>query len=387
METILVIALMLAVAKLLGWVFEKIGQPVVLGQILGGLLIGLFAESNEIIREFSNLGVLLLLFLAGIESDLTEFKRVGKPSTLVAGIGVAFAFILGFLVAYPFVEFHEALLYGAIMTPTSVSITVKVLMELRKLRTREGTTILAAAVVDDVLGILVLTVIISLLREGTIDYKTILEIVIEVSGFLAVFLYFGPVFAEKAFRRISRIDLPESTTAFAIVFLIIFAYMAEHLNLASILGAYLVGLTIGQTNYRKQVEDHVSILGYSLFIPLFFVEVGMRIEPSYILHASLFAILYTIAAIISKVVGCGAGAYLAGFDFSTSLKIGVGMIPRLGVELAMLTIALKSGVIGPDALTIAISMVFVTTILTPPLLKWTYYSKAPSVKTVKTSEK
>lgn len=387
METILVIALMLAVAKLLGWVFEKIGQPVVLGQILGGLLIGIFAESNEIIREFSNLGVLLLLFLAGIESDLTEFKRVGKPSVLVAGIGVAFAFILGFLVAYPFVEFHEALLYGAIMTPTSVSITVKVLMELRKLRTREGTTILAAAVVDDVLGILVLTVIISLLREGTIDYKTILEIIIEVSGFLAVFLYFGPVFAEKAFRRISRIDLPESTTAFAIVFLIIFAYMAEHLNLASILGAYLVGLTIGQTNYRKQVEDHVSILGYSLFIPLFFVEVGMRIELSYILHASLFAILYTIAAIMSKVVGCGAGAYLAGFDFSASLRIGVGMIPRLGVELAMLTIALASGVIGTDALTIAIFMVFVTTILTPPLLKWVYYSKAPSIKTVKTSEK
>ncbi|RLF81461.1 cation:proton antiporter, partial [Thermococci archaeon] len=277
-----------------------------------------------------------------------------------------------FLVAYPFVEFHEALLYGAIMTPTSVSITVRVLMELRKLRSREGTTILAAAVVDDVLGILVLTVIISLLREGSIDYMTILEILVEVSGFLAVFLYFGPVLAEKAFKRISRIDLPESTTTFAIIFLIIFAYMAEHLNLASILGAYLVGLTIGQTSYRKQVENHMSILGYSIFIPLFFVEVGMRIEVSYILHASFFAILYTLAAIISKILGCGTGAYLAGFDLKSSLRIGIGMIPRLGVELAMLTIALSSGVIGPEALTIAISMVFATTILTPPLLKWVY---------------
>ncbi|RLF82815.1 cation:proton antiporter, partial [Thermococci archaeon] len=136
METLIMIAIMLAMAKLLGWVFEKLGQPVVLGQILGGLMIGLFAESNEIIREFSNLGVLLLLFLAGIESDLTEFKRVGKPSISVAGVGVVFAFVFGFLVAYPFVEFHEALLYGAIMTPTSVSITVRVLMELRKLRSR-----------------------------------------------------------------------------------------------------------------------------------------------------------------------------------------------------------------------------------------------------------
>ncbi|MCO6041891.1 cation:proton antiporter [Thermococcus alcaliphilus] len=372
METLIMLALMLATAKLLGWVFEKLGQPVVLGQILGGLIIGVFAESNEIIREFSNLGVLLLLFLAGIESDLQEFRRVGKPSIFVAGVGVLFAFILGFLAAYPFVEFHEALLYGAIMTPTSVSITVRVLMELRRLRTKEGTTILAAAVVDDVLGILVLTVIISLLREGSIDYRTIMEIIIEVSGFLAIFLYLGPIFAEKAFKRISRIDLPESTTAFAIVFLILFAYMAEHLNLASILGAYMVGLTIGQTSYRKQVEDHVSILGYSLFIPLFFVEVGMRIELSYILHASFFAVLYTAMAIASKVAGCGMGAYLAGFDLKASLRIGIGMIPRLGVELAMLTIALSSGVIGPEALTIAIFMVFVTTISTPPLLKWAY---------------
>ncbi|MCD6189047.1 MAG: cation:proton antiporter [Thermococcus sp.] len=372
METLIMLALMLAMAKLLGWVFEKLGQPVVLGQILGGLIIGVFAESNEIIREFSNLGVLLLLFLAGIESDLKEFRRVGKPSIFVAGVGVLFSFILGFLVAYPFVEFHEALLYGAIMTPTSVSITVRVLMELRRLRTREGTTILAAAVVDDVLGILVLTVIISLLREGSIDYRTIAEIIVEVSGFLVIFIYLGPVFAEKAFKRISHIDLPESTTAFAVVFLILFAYMAEHLNLASILGAYMVGLTIGQTSYKKQVEDHVSILGYSLFIPLFFVEVGMRIELSYILHASLFAVLYTIMAIVSKVAGCGFGAYLSGFDLKASLRIGIGMIPRLGVELAMLTIALSSGVIGSEALTIATFMVFVTTISTPPLLKWAY---------------
>ncbi|ADT84924.1 cation:proton antiporter [Thermococcus barophilus] len=372
METLLMIAMMLATAKLLGWIFEKFGQPVVLGQILGGLIIGIFAESNEIIREFANLGVLLLLFLAGLESDLGEFKRVGKPSMFVAGVGVAVAFAFGFLVSLPFVELHEALLYGAIMTPTSVSITVRVLMELRRLRTKEGTTILAAAVVDDVLGILILTIVLSLLREGSVHYDAIIEILIEVAGFLAVFLYLGPVLAEKAFRKISRIDLPESTTTFAVIFLILFAYLAEHLNLASILGAYMVGLTIGQTNYRKQVENPVNTLGYSLFIPLFFVEVGMRIELTYILHAGLFAVIYASAAILSKILGCGFGAYLGGFDLKASLRIGVGMIPRLGVELAMLAIAMASGVVGADALTVAIFMVFVTTIITPPLLKWVY---------------
>ena len=372
MEILLFIALMLATAKLLGYLFEKAGQPVVLGQIVGGLLIGIFFETNPVIREFSNLGVLLLLFLAGLESDMEEFRRVGRPSIVVAGIGVAVAFLMGFLVAYPFVEIHEAVLYGAIMTPTSVSITVKVLMEMRKLNTREGTTILAAAVVDDVLGILILTIALSIVRGGNVEYTAITEILIEVSGFLLVFLYFGPKLAEMTFRRISRIDLPEATTAFALVFLMLFAYLAEHLNLASILGAYLTGLALGQSHQKKQIFDHVNVIGYSLFIPLFFVEVGMRIELDYIIHAGLFAVLYTIAAIVSKIIGCGFGASISGFDRKASLRIGVGMIPRLGVELAMLAVAMASGSIGADALTVAILMVFTTTLITPPLLKWLY---------------
>lgn len=118
----------------------------------------------------------------------------------------------------------------------------------------------------------------------------------------------------------------------------------------------MVGLTIGQTNYRKQVENPIDTLGYSLFIPLFFVEVSMRIELSYILHAGFFAIIYAVAAILSKILGCGLGAYLSGLDLKASLRIGVGMIPRLGVELAMLAIAMTSGVIGADALTVAIFM-------------------------------
>lgn len=116
----------------------------------------------------------------------------------------------------------------------------------------------------------------------------------------------------------------------------------------------------------------MNVLGYSLFIPLFFVEVGMRIELSYILHAGLFAVLYTTAAIVSKVIGCGLGARLGGFDWAASLRIGVGMIPRMGVELAMLAVAMSSGVISGDALTVAILMIFTTTIITPPLLKWLY---------------
>ncbi|BAA29205.1 cation:proton antiporter [Pyrococcus horikoshii] len=372
METLLLLAILLAVAKFSGWIFEKFNQPIVLGQILAGILMGLIIERNEIIIEFANLGVLMLLFLAGIESDLEEFKKVGKPGILVAGVGVLFAFIFGFIVAYPFFDFGTAMLYGAVMTPTSVSITVKVLMELGKLRTREGTTILAAAVIDDVLGILVLTIVISTLREGSVHYDIILKILLEVAGFLAVFLYIGPVFMEDAFRRLSKIDLPEATTTFAVVFLVLFAYLAEHLNLASILGAYLIGLSIGQTSYKKRIEDHMNTLGYSIFIPLFFVDVGMRIDPRFLLQAKVFALLYALIAMLSKVIGCGLGAYLANFDWKSSLKIGIGMIPRLGVELAMITTAMASGIAGSDVLTVAMTMVFLTTLVTPLLLKRIY---------------
>ncbi|AMM53893.1 cation:proton antiporter [Pyrococcus kukulkanii] len=372
MKILLLIAVMLATAKLMGYLFERLGQPVVLGQIFGGLLIGIFFETNPVIEQFANLGVLLLLFIAGLESELEEFKRVGKQSVMVASLGVLVAFLSGFAVAYFFVPLDEAILYGAMMTPTSVSITVKVLMELRKLNTRESTTILAAAVVDDVLGILVLTVAISMIKGGEINYASLAEVILSVSLLLFFFLYFGPGVADRVFRVLSRIDLPESETAFALVFLIVFAFLAEHLNLASILGAYLTGLALGQSSKKKSIMDHMNVLGYSLFIPLFFVEVGMRIKINYILHAGLFAVLYTLAAVLSKIIGCGFGAKLAGFDWSSSLRIGVGMIPRMGVELAMLAVAMRSGVIGPDALAVAILMVFITTTITPPILKWLY---------------
>ena len=310
--------------------------------------------------------------LAGLESDINEFKRVGKPSMLIATIGVIVSFIMGFLIALPFFSIRNALLMGAIMTPTSVSITVRVLMELRKLRAREGVAILAAAVIDDVLGILVLTIVISILKEGNVNLLSILEIIVEVAGFLFLLLKFGVPLMDKIFHQVSRIKLPESTPAFALVIAISFAILAERMNIASILGAYMTGLVIGQTYYGKQVMDKLSTLGYTLFIPIFFVEVGMSIDISYVYHAGLFAVLYTMTAIASKILGCGLGAYLGGFNLQESIKVGVGMIPRMGVELAMLAIAIKSGVANDDILTIAVFMVFVTTIITPPLLKWVY---------------
>ncbi|WP_048149736.1 cation:proton antiporter [Palaeococcus ferrophilus] len=372
MDDLITIGLMLFTAKLGGWLFEKLNQPTVLGQILGGIFIGLFLNTDEVIRAFSTFGVILLLFLAGLESDINEFKAVGRPSILIAGVGVLVSFVLGFIVSLPFYSFENALLLGAIMTPTSVSITVRVLMEMRRLRTKAGTSILAAAVIDDILGILALTIVISLLVEGNLNPIKILEIIVEVSGFLILLLKFGVPLTERFFHAVSRVKLPESRTAFSLVLTVFIAALAEEMQIASILGAYMTGLLIGQTQYGREITEKVSTLGYSLFIPIFFVEVGMSIDVSYVMKAGLFAIIYTLAAIVAKIGGCGLGAYLGGFDAKESLRIGVGMIPRMGVELAMLAIAMQAGVAGQDELTIAVFMVFVTTILTPPLLKYVY---------------
>lgn len=372
MDDLITIGLMLFTAKVGGWLFEKVNQPTVLGQILGGIVIGLFLQSDDVIRAFSTFGVILLLFLAGLESDINEFKAVGRPSILIAGIGVVVSFVLGFLVSLPFYSFEKALLLGAIMTPTSVSITVRILMEMRKLRTKAGTSILAAAVIDDILGILILTIVISLLVEGSLNPLRIVEIVLEVTGFLIVLLGFGVPLTERFFHAVSRVKLPESRTAFSIVLTVFIAALAEEMGIASILGAYMTGLLIGQTQYGREIMEKISTLGYSLFIPLFFVEVGMSIDVSYVTKAGLFALIYTLTSIFAKVGGCGLGAYLGGFDVRDSLRIGVGMVPRMGVELAMLAIAMQAGVAGQDELTIAVFMVFITTVLTPPLLKYVY---------------
>lgn len=372
MNDLITICLMLLTAKLGGWLFERVNQPTVLGQILGGIVIGFFLTTDEVIRAFSTFGVILLLFLAGLESDINEFKAVGRPSIMIAGVGVIVSFVLGVLVAIPFYSFGKALLFGAIMTPTSVSITVRVLMEMRQLRTKVGASILAAAVIDDILGILALTIVISLLVEGNLNPIKIVEIIAEVLGFLLILLKFGVPLTERFFHAVSRVKLPESRTAFSLVLAVFIAALAEEMKIASILGAYMAGLLIGQTQYGREITEKVSTLGYSLFIPVFFVEVGMSIDLSHVMSAGLFALIYTLTAIVAKVGGCGLGAYIGGFNAKESLGIGVGMVPRMGVELAMLAIAMQAGVAGQDELTIAVFMVFVTTIITPPLLKYVY---------------
>ncbi len=372
-ELILYIAAMLATAEVFGWIFARINQPVVLGQIVGGILLGIAMPPTEEVKDISMIGVLLLLFMAGLESSIEELKEAGKAGISVAGIGVLVAFLMGFGIAYPFKGFQQALLYGALTTPTSVSLTVRVLMELDSLKTPEGSTILTAAIVDDILGIIVLTVVISSLGEGGVNPLGIGEILLMVGVFIAVMLYVVPGLMDYLLRKVVRIGFADSTVTLSMATLFAFAYLAEHMNLASILGAYLFGLALSETEFRKPIFEHTRVIAHSLFVPLFFVDVGMNIPLTGLSSVGLFALLFSLVAILSKVIGCGLGALLAGMGWKSSLRVGIGMIPRMGVELAMLAIAMKEGIVGSDAYLVIVTMIFLSTLVTPTLLKAAFH--------------
>lgn len=372
LELILYLALMLMTAETFGWIFARIGQPIVLGQIIGGILLGmLFPPTTEVI-DISMLGVLFLLFMAGLESSVDELKEAGKVGFLTAVVGVVVAFLIGFAVVYPFKGFKQALLYGALTTPTSVSLTVRVLMELDALKTVEGNAIITAAIVDDILGIIILSVVISILVQGGANSIGIGIILLKVMAFLVASIYITPPAIDWLLRKVVRLGFADSTITLSMAVLFAFAYLAEHMNLASILGAYLFGLALSETEFRKPIFEHTRIVAHSIFIPLFFVDVGMNIPLKNISHVGIFALIFTVGAIVSKIIGCGLGAFIAGLNLRQSLRIGIGMIPRMGVELAMLAIAMNAGIVGEDAYVVIVLMIFLSTLVTPPLLKMSF---------------
>ncbi|AHL22971.1 cation:proton antiporter [Thermococcus nautili] len=374
MDPFLELALILVTAKLSGYLSSRVGLPSAMGQIIGGILIGVsfldLVTYGEGIRLISDIGVVMLLFLAGLETDIEEFKRVGLPSFVIASLGVIVPFVFGYALAvewgYPKME---ALFLGGVMTATSVSLTANVLLEMKRLRSKVGSTILAAAVVDDVLGIIILTILVAMSTKGTVSPLDVGVILAEVSAFFLLSYLLGRGVIKGVLRSSHRINLPETVTSIAIVIMLLFAYLAERFEIAAITGSYLAGVLVAGSEDAKKITDKMITLGYSLFIPVFLVGVGAETDVRVLLVAGSFTLLYSLLAVIGKVLGCGAGALLTGFRKLEALQIGVGMIPRMEVGLIMANIGLAEGVLTPGSFSIAIAMVLVTTLVTPPLLK------------------
>ncbi|MEA4929538.1 MAG: cation:proton antiporter [Candidatus Limiplasma sp.] len=376
------IALILLCTKLLGMFTRRLQMPQVVGALLAGVILGPAAlnllHETSFIKQVAELGVIILMFNAGLETNITELRKAGKASFVIALIGVLVPLAGGFGIAYLFNRgdlvqgntsaFLQNMFIGVILTATSVSISVETLKELGKLDTRAGSAILGAALIDDIMGIIALTVITSFADPSVNLWVVLLKITlffvfVGVAGFVFYKLF------TLAINRNNR-DLRRYVIV-AFVFCLLLAFSAEHFfGVADITGAYFAGLIICNTQKSKYIASRFETLSYILLSPIFFASIGLGVElPSMSWNIILFSVLLLLVAILTKIVGCGVGAKLCRYTNDESLQIGVGMISRGEVALIVANKGSALGILSGVFFGPTIIIVIVTTIITPILLK------------------
>jgi Na+:H+ antiporter len=363
----------------------------VFGEILIGLLLGptllnvlawpVFAPSGDtagaplldLVRDLAQVGVLLLMFVAGLETDLVMMRHVGKVAFWSAFGGVVLPMIFGAMtaVAFGLPLYWEGIFIGAILTATSVSISAQTLLEIGGLRTREGSTILGAAVIDDVMGIIVLSLVVALAKTSgtTFDWASLGIVMVRVT------LYFTTAIVARrlippVLRWASTLGVSQAVLSAGLVIMFTYAWAAESVGaVAAITGSYLAGVLIAQTEFKKDIDAGIHPLTYSIFVPLFFISIGLEANGRELGPRAMFTVALVLVAIVTKAIGCGAFARLFGFSTQESVRVGVGMISRGEVGLIVAGYGLANGLIGSDVFSASVLMVLVTTMVTPPLMR------------------
>lgn len=398
------IAIILFTTKMAGILMRKLGLPQVLGFIIAGILIGsaiwgLFfnldgltvfpLKPNEYLNVFAEVGVIFVMFAAGLETNLSDVKRTGGVAFLVAAGGVLLPLVAGTGVGALFLPnaehgFFSWLFIGVIMTATSVGITVEVLRELGKLQTKVGTVILSAAIIDDVLGIMILSIVLSISGAKSAENNVLNLINPNGNAFLSIvwiLLFFvfavgaGVVFS-KLFKYIEK-KAPHTRRipVLSIALCFLYAFIAEKVfGVADITGAYIAGLVLSTNHASAQYVDRkVSINSYTIFAPIFFAGIGIKMSFSgFTAETLLFAVVFTIVAIATKIIGCGGIAKTLKFSGKDSLRTGVGMIARGEVALIVMEKGIAGGIIDTKYRVIVVLLVLVSSLLAPILLKLLY---------------
>lgn len=373
------IALILGATKIGGIISRKLKMPEVLGALLAGVILGPMllniVRYDDNIRLLSNLGVIMLMFLAGLETNLQQFKKAGKSASIIALSGVLVPLVLGTLSSGLFFEnITENIFVGIILSATSVSITVETLTELGKLNSKSGINILGAAVIDDILGLVLISTLLAVNNGGGSSLVlTMLEIVMFcLLGILAI------MFMPKFINKLTKGVQPSRTFfTFSLAVVLLIAFVAESLGIASITGAYLCGLLFSQLNHREYLERNVKAISSGFLSPIFFASVGL--EASFNgFNSKVVAITVVMfaVAVIGKVAGCGGAARLFRISRSESVQIGVGMISRGEVAIITANIGLQSHIITQEVFIPTILVVLLTTIVTPILLKIAFNHRA-----------
>jgi len=368
---ILQLAIILVFSKIAGDISVKLGQPSVLGKLLVGILIGPsvlgLVTETETLKEFSQLGVILLMFIAGLETDVDEFKRTGKASTFVGIGGIIFPLLVGYLAGVLLgLSTMQSWFLGLLLSATSVSISVQALKEMNQLKSREGTTILGAAVIDDIVVIIALAFLMSF-AGGDINLSVV---ILKKVLFFAGAIFVGWKVVPWFLNRFSSLKVTEAVTSSALIICFVYAYLAEYTGVAAIIGAYIAGVSISVTKFKHEVFKNVETISYSIFVPVFFTSIGVTAQFSGIMDNIGLIVLLSVVAILTKLIGASIGAKLAGFNWNSSLGIGSAMISRGEVALIIAAIGLESRLLTQDMFAIIVVVVLVTTIVTPPMMKW-----------------
>ncbi|MNO38597.1 High-affinity Na(+)/H(+) antiporter NhaS3 [compost metagenome] len=375
MEFVLYLMLIILFTKVAGDLSVRLGQPAVLGKLIVGIILGPavlgWIQDGDFIHYFSEIGVLLLMFIAGLETDLDQLRKNWKSAFAVAVGGIILPFLGGFAIGEMFgFASHNAMFMGVILSATSVSISVQVLKDMNKLNTREGSTILGAAVVDDILVVILLAVLMSFFGTGA--EVSIGLLIGKKVLFFAVALVAGWFVVPRVMKWMAPLKVTEAVIAAALMICFAFAYFAEIMGMAGIIGAFAAGIAISQTSFKHTVESKIEPIAYSIFVPVFFVSIGLSVSFEGVGSQIGFVLLLTVIAILTKLIGGGLGARLTGFDNRSSAIIGSGMISRGEVALIIAATGLSSGLLQQQYFTSVIIVVIVTTLVTPPLLKYMF---------------
>ena len=402
------LAVILIAAKLAGEAFERyLKIPAVLGELAAGIIIGPFALGgwdvpaigplfehveagvtipvSEGLWSIAQIGSVVLLFMAGIETDLRQFLRYARPASIVASGGVVFPFIFGAVLTVAFgyadgLSDVKALFLGAVMTATSIGITVRVLSDLRRLATPEGVTILGAAVLDDVLGILALTVVVGLKETGDFSLSSVGFVAFKTLGFWIALTGVGILLARHISAVFGWFRVSGAALALALGLAFLAAGLAESAGLAMIIGAFSIGLALSGTDLAHRLEEPLRGV-YAALVPVFFVVMGMLVDVGSLgRDVWAFGLIITLAAVVGKVAGSGLPALLAGFNTRGAARIGVGMLPRGEVALIMAGVGISEGIIGQDLYGVTILMTIATTAIAPPVLAVLFRDEAPGVR-------
>ncbi len=404
LQILLSIAVIILVAKLAGALSARIGLPLILGELIAGVLLGptvldiwsipwlshpSAADGVSVVSVFqvlAELGVVLLMFVAGLETDAEMMHTLVAPAFWAAAGGVVLPMVGGVFLALRFhYSWQEAIFIGTILTATSVTITAQTLMNLKQLRSKAGSTILAAAVIDDVLGLIVLSLVIAISPQiatgGAVSWSSLAMTVLKMAVCLVTMFWLGPPITKWIFRRAARLHGHHTEVAAALIVAFLLAFQAQWLGgMAAITGAYIAGLFVAETPAHQKVLQELHPIIHSFFGPLFFVSIGLAVNARHVSGGIVFFLILLVIAIAGKIAGCGVGARLNGFTSRESMIVGIGMIPRGEVGLITASLGLAAGLVSRDVYVQVVVLVLITTLITPAMLRFAFPATVPAAE-------